>query len=96
MWLWKSGKFFWRKREEILVFFFFFLVLGVLNFKYYFFFLNILTRNVFIINTFYSPFSVPSFEKKSRWWLKIGFLVNEIGREYSRTKLFDKYFCFAF
>ena len=34
--------------------------------------------------------------KKSRWWLKIGFLVNEIGREYSRTKLFDKYFCFAF
>ena len=32
--------------------------------------------------------------KKSRWWLKIGFLVNEI--EYSRTKLFDKYFCFAF
>ena len=34
--------------------------------------------------------------KKSRWWLKIGFLVNEIGIEYSRTKLFDKYFCFAF
>ena len=24
--------------------------------------------------------------KKSRWWLKIGFLVNEIGREYNRTK----------
>ena len=33
----EAGKFFWRKREEILVFFFFFfLVLGVLNFKYYF------------------------------------------------------------
>lgn len=31
----EAGKFFWRKREEILVFFFF-LVLGVLNFKYYF------------------------------------------------------------
>ena len=30
----EAGKFFWRKREEILVFFF--LVLGVLNFKYYF------------------------------------------------------------
>ena len=34
--------------------------------------------------------------KKSRWWLKIGFLVNEIGREYSRTKLFDKYIFLLF
>ena len=64
----KAGKFFWRKREENSVFFFF-LVLGILNFKYY---LKkyILTRNVFIINTFYSPFSVPSFEKKITMMIK--------------------------
>ena len=68
----KAGKFFWRKREENSVFFFFFLVLGVSNFKYYFFFKKkyILTRNVFIINTFYSPFSVPYFEKKITMMIK--------------------------
>ena len=67
----KAGKFFWRKREENSVFFFFFLVLGVSNFKYYFFKKKyVLTRNVFIINTFYNPFSVPYFEKKITMMIK--------------------------
>ena len=66
----KAGKFFWRKREENSVLLFF-LVLGVSNFKYYFFKKkNISTRNVFIINTFYSPFSVPYFEKKITMMIK--------------------------
>ena len=50
---------------------FFFLVLGILNFKYYLKkYIYILTRNVFIINTFYSPFSVPYFEKKITMMIK--------------------------
>ena len=55
--------------RRIQYFFFFFLVLGILNFKYYLK-KNILTRNVFIINTFYSPFSVPYFEKKITMMIK--------------------------
>ena len=56
-------------REEFSIFFF--LVLGILNFKYYLKkYIYILTRNVFIINTFYSPFSVPYFEKKITMMIK--------------------------
>ena len=51
----KAGKFFWRKREENSVFFF--LVLGVSNFKYYFFLKKIyFNEKCFHYQYFLQPF----------------------------------------